>query len=85
MGIERDTLEERYAKTKASLAATGFAEGNDGVWRKGNRTARLTEQPNTYRGGPIPDFIDGKPVDPIHKEPKLIVEYGEETKDAGAH
>jgi hypothetical protein len=78
MGVERDTLEERYAVARRSLGMTGFAEGNDGVWRKGNRTARLVEQPNTYRGGPVPEFIDGKPVDPIHKEPKLLIEYGEE-------
>jgi len=76
MGIERDTLEERYAMVRRSLANTGFIEGTDGVWRKGNRTARLVEQPNTYRGGPIPDVINGKPVDPIHKEPKLFIECG---------
>jgi len=78
MGIERDTLEERYAIVRASLAKTGFTEGKDGVWRNGKRTARLVEQPNTYRGGPIPDTLNGKPVDPVHKEPKLFIEYGED-------
>lgn len=84
MSDVRDTLEQRYADTRASLTSCGYTEGKDGVWRNGTRTARLVEKPNTYRGGPIPDFIDGNPVDPIHKEPKLIVEYGEETEDGGA-
>jgi hypothetical protein len=75
--MSRETLAERYARAEAGLTSQGFTVDGNGLWTRGSQTARIIESNATHKGGPVPDFINGKPVDPIFREPKLRVEYGE--------
>lgn len=74
----RETLKQRRARAEAGLKAVGFTKAKGGLWTRGKQTARIVKSEPLYGGKPIPDTINGKPVDPIFKEPKLTIEYGEE-------
>lgn len=79
--MTRETLAERRARAEAGLKATGFTKGKEGLWTRGNQTARIVKSEATHNGGPVPDTIEvnGKTitVHPIYREPKITIEYGE--------
>jgi hypothetical protein len=74
--MSRETLAERYARAEAGLTSQGFTEDGNGLWTRGDQTARIVKSKATHNGRAIPRKIKGEPVDPIFREPKLRVEYG---------